>query len=244
MPPPRGRNYDAAEDLELARAWVLVSTDGSKGVNQTAELFWSRVKKTMEESDAISEAIRTDISKKVSKYVRCLQKIESLQESGSNEKDKLLKAQELYDRRTTFQNSFMDTRKRKSVDSDARPSAGAVLHEETTSPQLEQQEPDLEAKGVKASKKLRAQVNLQARAVKAHETLSISMASKTKVAKSHLRIQEERALQSMLNELYAIEPRDEEHGASLRSRRSSLLERLGAFTTTNASGSTSSDVSN
>ncbi|KAF4033725.1 hypothetical protein GN244_ATG14359 [Phytophthora infestans] len=128
----------------------------------------------------------------------------------------------------------MNTRKRKSVDSDARPSAGAVSHEETTSPQLEQQEPDLEAKGVKASKKLRAQVNLQARAVKAQETLSISMASKTKIAKSRLRMQEE---------LYAIEPRDEEHGAFLRSRRSSLLERLGAFTTTNASGSTSSDVS-
>ncbi|KAF4034128.1 hypothetical protein GN244_ATG13913 [Phytophthora infestans] len=137
----------------------------------------------------------------------------------------------------------MDTRKRKSVDSDARPSAGAALHEETTSPQLEQQEPDLEAKGVKASKELRAQVNLQARAVKAQETLSISMASKTEIAKSRLRIQEERALQSMLNELYAIEPRNEEHGAFLRSRRSSLLERLGAFTITNASGSTSSEVS-
>ncbi|KAF4034684.1 No apical meristem-associated C-terminal domain [Phytophthora infestans] len=230
----------------------------------------------MEESDAISEAIRTgtydlrswtslrshfnDISKKVFKYVRCLPKIESLQESGSNEKDKLLKAQELYRSENNsifqyqvcyaelvkcpkFQNSFMDTRKRKSVDSDARPSAGAALHVETTSPELEQQEPDLEAKGVKASKKLRAQVNLQSRAVKTQETLSISMASKTEIAKSRLRIQEERALQSMLNELYAIEPRDEEHGALLRSRRSSLLERLGAFTTTNASGSTSSEVS-
>ncbi|KAF4027776.1 hypothetical protein GN244_ATG20587 [Phytophthora infestans] len=69
------------------------------------------------------------------------------------------------------------------------------------------------------------------------------MASKTEIAKSRLGIQEERALQSMLNELYAIEPRDEEHGAFLRSRRSSLLERLGASTTTNASGSTSSEVS-
>ncbi|KAE9290979.1 hypothetical protein PF008_g25446 [Phytophthora fragariae] len=63
-----------------------------------------------------------------------------------------------------------------------------------------------EANGVKCSKLKRSQEQLQARTVKAQENLLSSMASKTEVAKMRLRIQEEHALQSMLNKLYAVEP--------------------------------------
>ncbi|KAE8898267.1 hypothetical protein PF003_g17878 [Phytophthora fragariae] len=278
MPPSRGRNYDASEDLELARAWVHVSTDAATGINQTAEVFWTRVRTCMEESEVIAAAIKADkydsrswtslkshfgdMSKKVSKFIRCVKKVESLRESGTTERDALLKAQELYhvENNSTFQYQacYVDlsecpkfqklmqvSNKRKSLElcgENARDSSAA--NEGTTAlPSTSGKGKGAnEANGVKYSKQKRSQEQLQARAVKAQENLSSSMASKAEVAKTRLRIQEEQALQSMLNELYAVEPRDTEHAEFLHSRRSSLLDRLKAFNTAERSAVVSTNM--
>ncbi|GMF16658.1 unnamed protein product [Phytophthora fragariaefolia] len=53
----RGRNNTAAEDLELARAWIQVSIDAGVGINQTEEEFWTRVKEAMETANTIAPAL-------------------------------------------------------------------------------------------------------------------------------------------------------------------------------------------
>ncbi|KAE8983386.1 hypothetical protein PF010_g22044 [Phytophthora fragariae] len=86
--------------------------DAVTGISQTAEVFWTRVRTRMEESEVIAAAIKAgkygsrswtslkshfgDLSKKASKFIRCVKKVKSLRESGTTERDALLKAQELY----------------------------------------------------------------------------------------------------------------------------------------------------
>ncbi|KAE8964201.1 hypothetical protein PR001_g29134 [Phytophthora rubi] len=258
MPPSRGRNYDASEDLELARAWVHVSTDAATGINQTAEVFWTRVRTCMEESEVIAAAIKADkydsrswtslkshfgdMSKKVSKFIRCVKKVESLRESGTTERDALLKAQELYhvenNSTSQYQACYVELSECPKFQKLIAANEGTTALPSTSG----KGKGAKEANGVKYSKQKRSQEQLQARAVKAQENLSSSMAYKAEVAKTRLRIQEEQALQSMLNELYAVEPRDTEHAEFLHSRRSSLLDRLKAFDTAERSAVVSTNM--
>ncbi|KAF4150714.1 No apical meristem-associated C-terminal domain [Phytophthora infestans] len=111
----RGRKYAVAEDLELARAWVQVSTDALVGINQTAKDFWCRVKDIMESSELISVALASgkmpsrtwlslqahfgQIQKSIAKYVSCSTHVESLRTSGSTERDMMKQALALYKER-------------------------------------------------------------------------------------------------------------------------------------------------
>ncbi|KAF4147820.1 putative NAM-associated domain-containing protein [Phytophthora infestans] len=111
----RGGNYAVAEYLELARAWVQVSTDALVGVNQTAKDFWCRVKDIMENSELISVALASgkmpsrtwsnfqahfgQIQKSIAKYVGCSTHVEPLKTSGSTERDMMKQALALYKER-------------------------------------------------------------------------------------------------------------------------------------------------
>ncbi|KAE8891207.1 hypothetical protein PF003_g24635 [Phytophthora fragariae] len=245
MPPSRGRNYDASEDLELARAWVHVSTDAVTGINQTAEVFWTRVRTCMEESEVIAAAIKADMydsrswtslkshfgdmSKKVSKFIRCVKKVESLRESGTTERDALLKAQELYhvENNSTFQYQAC------YVDLSECPKFQKLM-------QVSNKRKSLELCGENARDSSAA--NEGTTALPSTSGKGKGAKEANEVAKTRLRIQEEQALQSMLNELYAVEPRDTEHAEFLHSRRSSLLDRLKAFNTAERSAVVSTNM--
>ncbi|KAE8909778.1 hypothetical protein PF003_g6612 [Phytophthora fragariae] len=42
----RGPNWDPQEDKQLAKAWVISSTDGEVGTDQKADTFWEKVAST------------------------------------------------------------------------------------------------------------------------------------------------------------------------------------------------------
>ncbi|KAG6619080.1 Immunoglobulin-like fold [Phytophthora cinnamomi] len=53
----RGKSYQDLENLELAKAYVHVSTDALVGIPKSAETFWTRIKDKMKSSEGIANAI-------------------------------------------------------------------------------------------------------------------------------------------------------------------------------------------
>ncbi|KAE8891116.1 hypothetical protein PF003_g25076 [Phytophthora fragariae] len=120
----RGRNYTAAEDLELARAWIQVSTDAGVGINQTAEDFWTRVKEAMETSKTIAPALASDkldprrwsglkahfgqVMMAVAKYIGCAKRAEAMRQSGTTERDTMKTALALFKERTGGHFAYID----------------------------------------------------------------------------------------------------------------------------------------
>ncbi|KAE9119363.1 hypothetical protein PF010_g7892 [Phytophthora fragariae] len=249
--PARGRNYAPVEDLELARAWVYISTDAAIGVNQSAECFWTRVKETMEATETIATALTKGkltarswtslqshfgtISKLVSKFIRCSKKVEVTRESDPIDVPQVSEDAE----------STPGKKKRAATDDG--------VEVESLVPATDNSDDDSgknEAKGVKAKRQKKIQEQLQQRSLKAQELVSASVASKVSMLKDHMqrseylqqqhllvqqrqqRVQEEHTLQSMLNELFAVSPQDDEHAAYLTMRRESLMKRMPDLTCT------------
>lgn len=100
----RGKNFSDAENRQLCLSWLAISEDPIKGTDQSCSTFWSTILDHAKLYTPSFESRTPDglrqrwgvISRSVSKFTGCFKTVMRLNESGTNEEDKVEKAKALY----------------------------------------------------------------------------------------------------------------------------------------------------
>ncbi|KAG6611092.1 uncharacterized protein IUM83_15847 [Phytophthora cinnamomi] len=118
-----GKSCQDLENLELAKAYVHVSTDASVGITQSAETFWTHIKDEMESSGIANAIAKGDLKprawtslqarfgvmqRSIGKYISCVTLVDALRESGSSERDMMKKALSMYQERHNKAFTFLE----------------------------------------------------------------------------------------------------------------------------------------
>ncbi|KAF8393072.1 hypothetical protein HHK36_021313 [Tetracentron sinense] len=99
----RGVNFTIAEDVLIVSAYLNISLDAVSGNEQKKEAYWNRVftffQKHTKNSKRNKNSLKhrwSTIQLSTNKFCSCLAQIETRHQSGLNEKDKIVKAKEMY----------------------------------------------------------------------------------------------------------------------------------------------------
>lgn len=100
----RGKNFSDRENRQLCLSWLAVSEDPIKGTDQSCTTFWSTIldhaKDQVPSFDSRTpDAIRQRwgvMSRSISKFTGCYKAVLRINESGTNDDDKIEKAKKMY----------------------------------------------------------------------------------------------------------------------------------------------------
>ncbi|XP_059461934.1 glutathione S-transferase T3-like [Corylus avellana] len=101
---PRCGNFSIEEDIQLIESWINSSMDPVHGNEQSKKTYWNRICENYDANRSF-DVSRSEISlvnhwgaiqKGINKFIGCLVQVESLNQSGLTQQDKIARAKEFH----------------------------------------------------------------------------------------------------------------------------------------------------